>query len=581
LVHQGQIRPEMAERHPALKVVGLVGSIDNDLIGTDMTIGADSALHRITSAIDSIISTAASHQRTFVVEVMGRNSGYLALMAGLATGSDWVLIPESPPDVENWKETMIGILKAGRKIGRRETIVVVAEGAQDRDGNPISSEHVRDVLQERLGEETRLTILGHIQRGGSPSAFDRNMGTLLGYAAVMEILSSGPENNEPKLIGFIGNRISSVSLPKCVEDTRLVNKALSSQAFGQAMDLRGSGFKEAFRTLRTMVRALPHPIKPGQQKFRIAVLHCGSPAPGMNTAVRAAVRIGLDHGHTMLGIYKGFVGFAADEIRELDWMSVNGWASLGGAELGTNRYIPNEDDLEKIIHHIENQQIQGIIMIGGWNGYLSSHRLHIKLKQHPDLKVPIVCLPSTINNNLPGSELSVGADTALNNIIEAVDKIKQSAVAQIRCFVVEVMGRDCGYLALMSGLATGAEKVYLNEEGITLQELLADLDLLKEGFTSGKRLGLMIRNEHANPVYTTEFLTALFGEEGGDLFDVRQAKLGHLQQGGNPTPFDRIQATKLATRCVQHLIDQISESSRDSFFIGLQGKDILFHNLED
>jgi 6-phosphofructokinase 1 len=580
LVGQGKIKLEMAECHPALMVVGLVGSIDNDMVGTDITIGADTALHRITSAIDSISSTAASHQRTFVVEVMGRNSGYLALMAGLATGSDWVLIPESPPDVENWERTMIGILKAGRKIGRRETIVVVAEGAQDRNGKPISSDYVREILQEHLGEETRLTILGHVQRGGSPSAFDRNMGTLLGYAAVNEVLTTDWQEKEPKLIGFIGNRISSAPLHECVMKTQSVNDAIAAQEYDKAMNLRGGSFNEAFKTLRTMVRSLPHPAKPGQPRYRIAVLHGGSPAPGMNTAVRAAVRIGMDRGHTMLGIYKSFEGFAAGDLQEFDWMSVNGWAPLGGAELGTNRKIPNESDLEAIVRNIEQHQIQGLLMIGGWNGYQSARRLHLKLKKHQKVNIPIVCLPATINNNLPGSDLSIGADTALNNIIGAVDKIKQSAVAQTRSFVVEVMGRDCGYLALMSGLATGAEKVYLNEEGITLQDLLADLELLKEGFKGGKRLGLMVRNEHANAVYTTEFLTALFEEEGGGLFDVRQAKLGHLQQGGNPTPFDRIQATKLATRCVEYLIDQITANSQKSAFIGLQGREIRFHDLK-
>jgi len=581
LVENGEITSELSERHPVLMVVGLVGSIDNDMMGTDITIGADSALHRITSAIDSISSTAASHQRTFVVEVMGRNSGYLALMAGLATGSDWVLIPESPPDVENWEDTMIGILKAGRQVGRRETIVVVAEGAQDRNGKPISSESVRKVLQERLGEDTRLTILGHIQRGGSPSAFDRNMGTLLGYAAVSEALSSDWCDKEPMLIGFIGNRITSAPLVECVDKTESVNQAIVENDYVKAMNLRGSSFKEAFRTLRTMVRALPHPSVPGQEKFRIGILHGGSPAPGMNTAVRAAVRIGMDLGHTMLGIYKSFEGFAEGNIKELEWMSVNGWASLGGAELGTNRKIPDDNNFDAIVTNIKKHQIQGLLMIGGWNGYMSAYRLHQKLKNHPEFNIPIVCLPATINNNLPGSDLSIGADSALNNIIEAVDKIKQSAVAQTRCFIVEVMGRECGYLALMSGLATGAEKVYLNEEGITLQDLLADLELLKKGFSSGKRLGLMVRNEYANPVYTTEFLTALFEEESDGLFDVRQAKLGHLQQGGNPTPFDRTQATKFATRCVEFLIDQIRTDSQKSAFIGLQGREIRFHDLEN
>jgi 6-phosphofructokinase 1 len=157
-------------------------------------------------------------------------------------------------------------------------------------------------------------------------------------------------------------------------------------------------------------------------------------------------------------------------------------------------------------------------------------------------------LPATIDNDLPGSDLSVGADTALNCIVDAVDKIKQSAVASRRCFVVEVMGNHCGYLAQMSGLATGAERVYLPEEGVTLADLQADLDTLTRGFQQGKRLSVMIRNEHAHPLYTTNFMATLFAGAGEDLFDVRQAILGHLQQCGNPTPFDRILAMRFAAR---------------------------------
>ena len=178
LVNKGVVSKKTADRHPHLRIAGLVGSIDNDMFGTDMTIGADSALHRITEAIDAISSTAASHQRTFVVKVMGRNCGYLALMGGLATGADWVLIPESPPDVDNWQEVMCTRLKAGRAAGRRDTIVVLAEGAHDRHGNYIGSSDVAKVLEEELKEEVRVTVLGHVQRGGSPSAFDRNLGTL-------------------------------------------------------------------------------------------------------------------------------------------------------------------------------------------------------------------------------------------------------------------------------------------------------------------------------------------------------------------------------------------------------------------
>jgi 6-phosphofructokinase 1 len=133
----------------------------------------------------------------------------------------------------------------------------------------------------------------------------------------------------------------------------------------------------------------------------------------------------------------------------------------------------------------------------------------------------------------------------------------------------------------MGGLATGAERVYLNEEGVRLADLQVDLQNLVNGFRKGKRLGLMIRNEHAHPIYTTEFMRALFEVEGEDLFDVRQAILGHLQQGGDPSPFDRIQATRLATTCMEFLIDQVKKKTNTSAFIGLQGKEIRFHNMED
>jgi 6-phosphofructokinase 1 len=186
----------------------------------------------------------------------------------------------------------------------------------------------------------------------------------------------------------------------------------------------------------------------------------------------------------------------------------------------------------------------------------------------------MICLPASINNNLPGSELSIGSDTALNNIVNAVDKIKTSAVASQRCFVVEVMGRRCGYLALLGGLATGAEKVYMHEDGVTLADLQRDLASLREGFGRGKRLGLLIRNEDANRLYTTSFMCALFEEEGGELFDVRQAILGHLQQGGDPSPFDRILATRMASESVEFLIHEASAGSAGAaVFIGVcEGK---------
>jgi 6-phosphofructokinase 1 len=580
LVEAGEIGQEVADEHPQMALVGLVGSIDNDMFGTDMTIGADTALHRITEAIDAIASTAASHQRAFVIEPMGRHCGYLTLMSAIATGANWVLIPESPPDVDNWEDEMCRTLKAGRGIGRRHSMVVVAEGARDRNGNPITSEYVRKVLEERLAEDTRVTILGHVQRGGAASAFDRYLSTVLGYAAVEEILSADLEA-EPQLIGIRQQQVVHSPLMECVTKTQQVAELIAQGDYEKAMEMRGGSFSEAFRILRTLVRAAPHPPEPGQRQLRLAVLNCGGPAPGMNTAVRAAVRLGLDRGHIMLAVRNGFQGLIDGDIHEMDWMSVHGWVFRGGAELGTSRKIPHGTDLYAIARQLEAHRIDGLLIIGGWAGYQAAYELFGRRDTFPAFNIAMICLPASIDNNLPGSELSIGADTALNNIVTNVDKIKQSAVASRRCFVVEVMGRNCGYLALMSGLATGAERVYLPEEGVSLADLEADVSRLVEGFKHGKRLGLMIRNENTDPLYTTAFMRALFEKEGGQLFDVRQAILGHLQQGGDPSPFDRIQATRLAAKCIEYLAEEGGKPSPPGAFVGLHAGRVEIHDLQD
>jgi 6-phosphofructokinase 1 len=175
--------------------------------------------------------------------------------------------------------------------------------------------------------------------------------------------------------------------------------------------------------------------------------------------------------------------------------------------------------------------------------------------------------------------MSVGADSALNAIVEAVDKIKQSA-ADGRCFVVEVMGRYCGYLALMAGLATGAEQVFLHEEGITLDTLRDELGRMSASFDAGKRLNLVLRGERANDVYTTGFITALFAEESQGKFSVRQAILGHLQQGGDPSPFDRNLATRLVTRCVDRLTLPSAATEPDASFIGVAEGQVQFTGFE-
>jgi 6-phosphofructokinase 1 len=576
LVDTGEVTADVAHAHPFLRLVGLVGSIDNDMFGTDMTIGADTALHRITEALDALHSTAASHQRAFVVEVMGRHCGYLALMASLATGANWVFIPEHPPDTDDWADLMCTALREGRAIGRRQNVVIVAEGAQDRNGKPITADDLRRLLEDELGEDTRVTILGHVQRGGAPSSFDRYLGTVLGYAAVEQVLRDAPDA-PAQLIGIREHEVISSPLMENVAQTHAVADRIRARDYDTALQMRGGSFRESFGIQRTLMRATPH--APAGSRWRLAVVHGGGPSPGMNTAVRVAVRLGVDRGHTVLAVSNGFRGLRDGDVAEMGWMSVSGWVSHGGAEIGTNRYVPDADAVVSIAEQVTAHEIDGLLVIGGWAAYQAAHVLHLARSTHAALDIPIVCLPASINNDLPASELSIGSDTALNSIMTDVDKIKQSAVASRRCFVVEVMGHDCGYLALMSGLATGAERVYLPEEGISLADLTADVRLLTDGFRAGKRLGLVIRSEHADAVYTTGFIHALFEKEGGEVFDVREAILGHIQEGGDPSPFDRIQATRLTARCIEFLGTQLESGSRTSAMIGLRAGRVRFTDL--
>jgi 6-phosphofructokinase 1 len=560
----------IADAHGRLALVGLVGSIDNDMVGTDMTIGADTALHRITEAVDAIQSTASSHQRTFVVEVMGRNCGYLALMGGLATGANFVLIPEQPPAAD-WEDSMCRVLHAGREIGRRANIVLVAEGARDREGQPITVTHLRAVLEERLGEDARVTILGHVQRGGAPSAFDRYLGTVLGCAAVQNLLDD--PGGEPQLIGIRGHRLSRSPLRQAVADTRAIADVIAEAEDARAMDMRGGSFNASYQLLRTLERSRPRRSDTGRGELRIGVLHSDEPAPGMNAAVRVAARVAMDRGHRVLAINEGFGGLAEGAIEELEWMSVSGWVSRPGAELGTNQIVPDAEQLPQIAAQIADQRLDGLLMVGGWSGYVGATELAHHGGDFPALRIPVVCVPASINNDLPASDMSIGADSALNSITSDVDKLKDSVVGSRRCFIVEVKGRDCGFLPLMAAVATGAEAAYVPEDGVTLEDLLDDVDALNAGFKSGSRLGVIIRGEHADELYTTSFIEALFSRESSDRFEVEAATLGRVLQGGRPSPFDRIQATRLASAGVEHLLTEARSDHPASAMVGLhEGK---------
>ncbi|VDG76077.1 6-phosphofructokinase [Actinobaculum suis] len=576
LVASGDITSEQAAKYPELQVVGVVGSIDNDLVGSDITVGTDTALHRILDAIDAITSTAASHQRTFIVEVMGRRCGYLALQAAVGGGADYVFIPEHPPE-DGWEDAMCNRLTQGRQAGRRAQIIIVAEGCEDRHGEKITAQRIQQAIKDRLHESPRITALGHVQRGGTPSAYDRWMSTLLGYTAAVELMGM-QAGDDSCIIGVCNNQLQRLPLVKAVANTQQVAQDLAAGNYDAAVASRGKGFQQMLNIFSAISRPFPAPKpRPDGRSPRLAIMHVGGLAPGMNPAARTAVRLGIDRGYTMLGVEGGFPGLIAGDVHELHWMDVDSWAGLGGAALGTRRAIPTIDQYFTLAQSIEKNQIDGIILIGGLAGYEAALALTQERHRYPAFNIPIVCVPATIDNNLPGADLSIGADSALNTNVRAIDKIRESASATNRCFVVEVMGRRSGYLALMSGIATGAEQVYLFELGITLKQLTNDCQRMIRSFSGTRTLYLVIRNENASKYYTTELLANIFEEEGGNLFDVRANIIGHQQQGGEPSPYDRTLAVKLVDAALDEIDRQFDSGRFASRYVGQVRGEFVTH----
>ncbi|XP_072847258.2 ATP-dependent 6-phosphofructokinase, muscle type isoform X2 [Pogona vitticeps] len=557
LVKTGGITAEEAKRSSHLNIVGMVGSIDNDFCGTDMTIGTDSALHRIMEIVDAITTTAQSHQRTFVLEVMGRHCGYLALITALASGADWVFIPESPPE-DNWEDHLCRRLTETRTRGSRLNIIIVAEGAIDKHGKPITSEDIKTLVVKRLGYDTRVTILGHVQRGGTPSAFDRILGSRMGVEAVMALLEGTPDT-PACVVSLSGNQAIRLPLMECVQVTKDVTTAMNEGRFDEALKLRGRSFQNNWNVYKILAHVRPPTAKSG---YNLAVMNVGAPAAGMNAAVRSTVRIGLIHGHRMLAVHDGFEGLAEGKVEEIGWSGVGGWTGKGGSCLGTKRTLPKKY-FEEISQTIASFNIHGLIIIGGFEAFTGSLEMVEGRAKFEELCIPICVIPATVSNNVPGSDFSIGADTALNTITTTCDRIKQSAAGtKRRVFIIETMGGYCGYLATMAGLSAGADAAYIYEDPFTIHDLEMNVHHLTEKMKTTVKRGLILRNEKCNENYTTDFIYNLYSEEGKGIFDTRKNVLGHMQQGGTPTPFDRNFGTKMGAKSVAWITGKIKECTR-------------------
>ena len=278
---------------------------------------------------------------------------------------------------------------------------------------------------------------------------------------------------------------------------------------------------------------------------RIAVLTSGGDAAGMNAAVRAVVRGALQRGWAPLGVRDGYAGLLSGDLRPLSSADVAGISHRGGTVLGTARCPALLTDAGRLaaVRQLATHRIDALVVIGGDGSQRGAHALSL-------LGVPVVGIASTIDNDLVGPDVSLGVDTALNVALEALDRLKVTASSHHRAFLVETMGRNCGYLALMAGLAGGAEAIVIPEREREPEDVA---QALRQAYLRGKAHAVVVVAEGAH--HNAQRLAAYFREHAERLgFELRVTTLGHIQRGGTPGAFDRL----LATRCGAAAIEAIA-----------------------
>ena len=276
----------------------------------------------------------------------------------------------------------------------------------------------------------------------------------------------------------------------------------------------------------------------------IAVLTSGGAAPGMNAAIRAVVRAGIAQGWTVSGVRHGFAGLLGGEMIPLGPRDVGGIIQQGGTILGSARCEAFKTPVgrEQALGVLKARGVEGLVVIGG-NGSQAGASMLFKAG------FAVVGVASTIDNDLAGSDITIGVDTALNIALEAIDRLKVTASSHERAFLVEVMGRDCGYLALMAGIAGGAEAIVIPEMETSPEALAQELYTSRE---RGKKHAIVVVAEGAR--YNARALAQYFRENEKRLgFDLRVTQLGHVQRGGSPGAFDRLLATRLGAEAVRRL----------------------------
>lgn len=295
---------------------------------------------------------------------------------------------------------------------------------------------------------------------------------------------------------------------------------------------------------------------------RIAVLTSGGDAPGMNTTIRAVVRTAIFHGLEVLGIERGYKGLIEGQVVALDRRSVSGIINVGGTILKTARCpeMRTKVGIRRAVATLRNNFIEGVVVIGGDGSLRGGWDLHRASG------IPVVGIPASIDNDVSGTDYTVGWDTAVNTALDAIDKIRDTATSHERVFIIEVMGRDRGFLALQVGLGSGAEFIFVPEIRYDLKKVC---DELNEAHKKGKRSSIIVMAEGAGN--SSDIAQTIARRTG---YEVRLSILGYVQRGGTPTAFSRYLASVFGAEAVKLLL-----KGKGGSMVGMEGGKITTHKL--
>ncbi|MDQ0231021.1 6-phosphofructokinase [Metabacillus malikii] len=294
---------------------------------------------------------------------------------------------------------------------------------------------------------------------------------------------------------------------------------------------------------------------------KIGVLTSGGDSPGMNAAVRAVVRKSIFHDVEIYGVFHGYQGLIEGRIEKLELGSVGDIIHRGGTKLYSARCpeFKTVEGQKKGIEQLKKHGIEGLVVIGGDGSYMGAK----KLTEHG---FPCVGVPGTIDNDIAGTDFTIGFDTALNTVIDAVDKIRDTATSHERTYIIEVMGRHAGDIALWAGLAGGAETILIPEENYDMDDIIARLN---RGHERGKKHSIIMVAEGVGS--GVEFAKQI---EEATSFETRVSVLGHIQRGGSPTAFDRVLASRLGAFAVELLLE-----GKGGRCVGIQNNKLVHHDI--